>query len=232
MIGKSKQNRLSFLMYIFAFLVFCSECILSTGGISPYLRIAFFLFTMAFLWVGSAIRIKNKAEAQKQKIMRKTMWVLFFLYLLLFFSLVFVDSYSKNDIRADVANRAMSFSQYKENYLSLVPFRSTGGLLYSLSRGWIDYEEPLINIAGNFLLCMPFAFFLPILFRNQRKFFVFGITVFAISFFVESIQLLFRIGFCDIDDLMLNVCGGCIFFFSLRIKSVRKLINKITNLEY
>ena len=160
------------------------------------------------------------------------MWILFFLYLILFFALVFVDGYFEEDIRADSGNRATSFAQYKENYMSLVPFKSTGGLLYSYSRGWIDYKAPLINIAGNLILCMPFAFFLPLLFNKQKKALVFLATVFTISLLVESIQLLTMRGFCDIDDLILNVCGAFVFFLILHIKPVRKLVQKLTKLQY
>lgn len=222
------KNKLWTFMYILAFCVFLLESVVSIWGISPFLRIGLFLLAMIFVFAGSRAEIKDAELQKKQRVVKRTMWILFFLFLLLFFSLVFVDSYFKNDIRADAANRAISFSEYKENYMSLIPFKSTRGLLYSYSRGWIDYKAPLVNIAGNLLLCMPFAFFLPLLFKKQRKFIIFLPTVFAISLLVESIQLVTKRGFCDIDDLILNVAGAVLLFLVLHIKLVKKFMNKIT----
>lgn len=232
MLRQKENKKFSMSMYIIAAFIFTFESVLSIWYMNPFLRIGLFLLVMIFVFAGSRTKIKDAEPKEKQRVMKRTIWVLFFLFLLLFFALVFVDSYFKNDIRADASNRVISFSEYKENYLSLIPFKSTRGLLYSYSRGWIDYKAPLVNIAGNFVLCMPFAFFLPLLLKKQRKFIIFLPTVFVISLLVESIQLATKRGFCDIDDLILNVFGACVFFGFLHINPVRNKVQKITKLEY
>lgn len=230
--SKKSKKKLSLIMYISAVSIFLFESVWSLFGISPFLRIGLFAMVSVFIYAGSRIKIRHLNAEEKQRIMKWTFWVLFGLYLLLFFALVFVDSYFKNDIRAQGLGGIKDFEQYKENYTSFVPFRSTRGLLYSYSRGWIDYKAPLVNIAGNLLLCMPFAFFLPLLNKKQRNFFAFLLTVSAISLFVEAVQLATRRGFCDIDDFILNVLGACIFYGVLYIKPIRRTVQKITKLKY
>ncbi|MFR0987140.1 MAG: VanZ family protein [Frisingicoccus sp.] len=48
----------------------------------------------------------------------------------------------------------------------------------------------------------------PIVSRKNRKFFrVLGLT-FLLSLFIECIQLIFKVGSFDVDDLILNTLGG------------------------
>ncbi|MEI3265755.1 MAG: VanZ family protein [Frisingicoccus sp.] len=50
----------------------------------------------------------------------------------------------------------------------------------------------------------------PIVRRKNRNFFrVVGMT-FLLSLFIECIQLIFRVGSFDVDDLILNTLGGLI----------------------
>lgn len=50
----------------------------------------------------------------------------------------------------------------------------------------------------------------PIVRRKNRKFLrVLGMT-FLLSLFIECIQLIFRVGSFDVDDLILNTLGGVI----------------------
>ncbi len=60
---------------------------------------------------------------------------------------------------------------------------------------------------------MPFAFFLPQLYKLQRKPWIFILTVFAVVAVAEVMQYFIGCGACDIDDLILNVLGAIIAFF-------------------
>ena len=94
----------------------------------------------------------------------------------------------------------------QENYrYNLVPFRE-------IERFWIYREElgihSFFNLAGNILGFMPAGFFIPMLWE-ERKGFLFTICVtFQMSLLVEILQLLFRVGSFDVDDLILNTLGG------------------------
>lgn len=219
------------IFYAVSAVAFAVQCIWSVVGISPFVRIFLFVTVALCLHIGSVVKVSDVDEKTKYRVMRKNYFVMFALYLVLFFALVFVDGYFAEDIRTN-GGAVESFGDYAENYLNLVPFKSSGSLFYSLSKGWIAPQKFLLNVVGNLLLCMPFAFFLPLFFKKQHNFFIFFLTVAGISAMVESTQLLARIGFCDIDDLIFNVAGACVMFGILHIKPLRKLVAKITKLEY
>ena len=120
-------------------------------------------------------------------------------------------------------------SAYLDDFLNLELFgmimRYTNGYL----NGIVSFERFFMNIIGNFILFMPFAFFLPILFKKQNNFFVFSLTVALISFAAELIQVIFMTGTGDIDDLLLNTAGACLLFGILRTKAGKALVEFIKN---
>ncbi|MDO4476065.1 MAG: VanZ family protein [Lachnospiraceae bacterium] len=93
---------------------------------------------------------------------------------------------------------------------NLVPFREI--------RRFIQYAEligmknVLINLVGNVVGFCPFGAILPILYRKLRSGWrMIGLTA-LFSVGMELIQLLTRVGSCDIDDVILNTLGGAIGF--------------------
>ena len=67
-----------------------------------------------------------------------------------------------------------------------------------------------LNLAGNVIGFLPFGFFLPILSRRLRNGAVVTALGFGLSLLVESIQLVFKVGCFDVDDLILNTLGAAI----------------------
>lgn len=130
---------------------------------------------------------------------QKMGWVLFLMYLaLLVYFLFFAESFG----RTDPKTRGYSYN--------LVPFKE-------ISRFWI-YREKLgirammLNIVGNIVAFMPCGFFLPIVSRRSKKWYNTVIISFMFSLFVETIQLISRVGSFDVDDLLLNTAGGILGF--------------------
>ena len=78
---------------------------------------------------------------------------------------------------------------------------------------------------------MPFAFFLPILLKKQKKFKNFLVTMLCIVIGIELLQFITMSGCCDIDDVILNVVGALVMFGILQIKSINQLIRNIFLLE-
>lgn len=66
----------------------------------------------------------------------------------------------------------------------------------------------VLNLLGNVVCFMPLGFVLPIL--SERSFGVFRITFisFLSSVLVELLQLVTKLGSCDIDDIIMNTLGG------------------------
>lgn len=66
------------------------------------------------------------------------------------------------------------------------------------------------NILGNIFLFLPYGFFASYLLQNRKYNISFILTIVA-SFSIELVQLLIGRVF-DVDDIILNVCGGSIGF--------------------
>ena len=96
--------------------------------------------------------------------------------------------------------------------INLLPFSSIGSMLRAL---WYNpYPNVLwtvvYNIGGNIVMFVPLGFFLRVLFPKCRRFLVCMATVALIMTVAELCQLLTLRGFCEVDDVMLNVLGAAI----------------------
>lgn len=73
------------------------------------------------------------------------------------------------------------------------------------------------QFVGNVLAFVPFGLLLPPLIPRLGSFNrMVGCTV-AFSLLVEIAQLIFRVGAFDVDDLLLNACGGVIGFLLSKV---------------
>ncbi len=66
------------------------------------------------------------------------------------------------------------------------------------------------NIIGNMLMFIPYGFFVSWILKNKNLFITFLLSFIA-SLSIESTQLLIGRVF-DVDDILLNVVGGCLGF--------------------
>ena len=127
--------------------------------------------------------------------------VLFLIYLAgLCYFLFFAENYG----------RVTGLEKYRYN---LVPFRE-------IERFWKYRRELGIhsfhNLAGNILGFVPAGFFIPMLWKNKRGFFFTICVTFQMSLLVEILQLIFRVGSFDVDDLILNTLGGMLGYLLLK----------------
>lgn len=117
---------------------------------------------------------------------------LFLLYLIVLLYLCFFSETFGRYSHEDVA-------------INLIPFREINRFFGNISSlGWGAF---LINIFGNIVAFMPFGFFEAMFIKdgNIKK-----ATVFSgfFSILIELMQLLTRVGTCDIDDVILNTLGA------------------------
>ena len=124
-------------------------------------------------------------------------WILFVIYIgLLVYFLFLSEEYGRT-----------SFDQRIYRY-NLTPFQE-------IKRFWIyrhrvGFWVAFLNLAGNVIGFLPFGFFLPILSRQLRNGALVTMLGFGLSLLVESIQLIFKVGCFDVDDLILNTLGAAI----------------------
>ena len=102
----------------------------------------------------------------------------------------------------------------QENYrYNLIPFRE-------IERFWTYRHElgirSFFNLAGNILGFVPAGFFIPILWKKKPKFWYTMFITLNMSFQVEILQLICKVGSFDIDDMILNTIGGMLGYLLLR----------------
>ena len=72
----------------------------------------------------------------------------------------------------------------------------------------IGFKLVLLNLAGNIVAFVPLGIFVSYFLNNSRYTFIktilFGLIL-TVS--VEGIQLITRVGICDVDDILLNFIG-------------------------
>lgn len=95
-------------------------------------------------------------------------------------------------------------------------------LFREIRRFWV-YRESLgftavaLNLLGNIMAFIPFGMILPVMSRRCRSFLFMTFLTFEFSLVVEVIQLIFKVGSFDVDDLLLNTIGGILGFCIFRI---------------
>lgn len=134
---------------------------------------------------------------------RKLLWALFALYAGLMLWLLFIRF------------RGVEVTDYWSQLpgrVNLVPFSSIGSMLRTL---WFNPYPGVLwnvvyNIGGNIIMFVPLGFFLWALFPRLRGFLRCMAAVAVIMTAVELAQLFSLRGFCETDDVMLNLTGAAI----------------------
>ena len=96
--------------------------------------------------------------------------------------------------------------------INLIPFSSIGSMLATLRDNprWDVLGVVVYNLGGNVVMFIPLGFLLPWLWPRMRSFPRTAGAVMGIMSCVELAQLFSLRGFCEIDDVMLNILGGAI----------------------
>lgn len=66
-----------------------------------------------------------------------------------------------------------------------------------------------VNIYGNIAVFIPYGIYLGVI-KKRKEVMRSLLVVFITSISIEIIQFVFALGACDIDDVILNCCGGII----------------------
>ena len=144
----------------------------------------------------------NNAMDDRKKRRRLIAGVLFTVY----FAVLFYFLFFSEEMGRTYSERAYHYN--------LVPFKEI--------MRFIRYRKAL----GNIIAFMPFGTFLPIYYERCRKMWYTVLYSFELSLVVEILQLVFKVGSLDVDDLILNTIGGLFGFLIYDL--VKKLTRKIT----
>ena len=127
-------------------------------------------------------------------------------------------------IRSSMLN-FYTYGEYFRKNSNFVPFRTISEFVRYYRADDIIYGEfSFDNLWGNLAVFMPVGVLFPALWKKQRSFKVFALTIAAVIIGVEAGQFLTMRGSCDIDDFILNISGAFIGFAFSKLNIVRKLI--------
>lgn len=126
----------------------------------------------------------------------KISWGLFVTYLLLLaYFLFFSERYGRAIVNGEYRYNLILFKEIKR----FVRYRRELGI-----------EIFIVNIIGNVFAFSPFGFFLPVISRKNRNFLTVILLSLELTLSVETIQLIFKVGSFDVDDILLNTIGAAI----------------------
>jgi len=186
-----------------------------------------------FLFLGSRLISANAFPHRKGLIMKATFWGVFVAYLILLVSFTFFDAYfGRADFRFIFTAPDEVTGIYTKTSINLIPFKNIGNFTRQFLKGNLSPEFFLTNVGGNLLAFMPMAFFIPLLTKRYSRFLPFALFTGLCIIAVEGMQIILLTGFCDIDDLILNLGGACVAYAILRIPFISRLVSRITGLEY
>lgn len=197
---------------------------------TPLGRVFILVLSCIFMYIG-AIILSRVLEKHKKIPFVINLGICFFLYLLLLSTLTLFDDYFRGGSISLVSWNRQMVKDYLNTSFNIIPFKTIMMYITRYLAGKCSTRVFMYNIIGNIVALMPFAFFLPLIFKRQNKFKNFLITMIIVVVLIEGIQCLTLSGSCDIDDLILNVGGACLLYLMLSIKSIRSFIRNIFLLE-
>ena len=105
----------------------------------------------------------------------------------------------------------MEERQYRYNLTPFVEIRR-----FWVYRRQLGFWAVFTNLFGNVAGFLPFGFMLPMIVKRMRNGLLIILSGFALSFTVEVIQLIAKVGCFDVDDMIMNTVGaalGYLLFF-------------------
>lgn len=129
-----------------------------------------------------------------KKTIKIVSWLLFLVYIgIVTYFMFFAEIWGRTKVCNDYSYNLIPFKEIKR----FIKYRKQLGMVAVAT-----------NIGGNIIGFMPFGFILPILTQKARGLLRIFILTLNLSLFIEMIQLVSKVGCCDVDDMILNTLGG------------------------
>lgn len=186
-----------------------------------FLLAAAFILPLGLASILIAHQMPN--ERAKQQVYHIFWWILFVYYLLqMIYMLFFASEFARQNTPLFDGNYFEHLKQQWEVRCNLKPFDTINLMRNAYENDM--HHIAIVNILGNIVAFMPFAFFLPKLFPSMKKSKRFLGFMCLLVIFVEVTQFLTMSGTMDIDDFILNIGGTSIFYFLLKLPLCNRLI--------
>ena len=157
---------------------------------------------------------------------KSIMVCLFLLYTLMVIDFTLINnSFGRSISNIFLADKG-KIAEYFSEKTNIVPFATVRLFVNAYKTDSLDTFVVLENILGNLLVLMPFAFFVPNVFKKINSVLKFLGVISIFVLLIEVLQLIFLTGSADIDDFILNVSGAMIAYGVLGITKVNIRTNK------
>lgn len=134
----------------------------------------------------------------KNKKLIKILFYIYIAFLILFVVLKFDGSFERI---ISLHNSIIENEKDGLRNINLIPFRSISPYLRNITMPYA-----FKNIIANILVFIPLGFFVSN--KNSKNVFKALIICLGVILSIELIQLFFKIGFFDVDDIILNFIGS------------------------
>ena len=227
----AKRNPNALFFYIFGAALLAASVGLYVTGLegSVLVRLGLILFACLLIFIGGKLSGKGEPAPKRHRRMKGVFTLFFAIYCLFLANLLLFDSgFGRVGLSNFHGWDSAAFESYAEASLNLVPLKTVTLFINGFKTSALSAGAVAVNLFGNLVAFLPFAFFLPLLFEKERKFGCFILTVTFIVMLVEIAQFLLMTGACDVDDLILNVGGASIFYLLLKLPPFPSLISYLT----
>jgi len=178
------------------------------------------LFIAVLALAGQLRNSLTQSREQKRRTVRNTLWVIFAFYLFnLIWLLYFDGAYDRIASKTDFS----TYIALKTNFVPLVTIRR---FLSNISNDTYA-SSAVINLVGNIAAFMPLAFFCPLLISFLRKAWLFIPLLFLSLVGIEGLQLLLRVGSCDVDDVILNFLGALFIYLLMKVPPIQRYAKRL-----
>lgn len=134
-----------------------------------------------------------------KSVIRGVTWIFYVTYFLVMMYFLFFS---------DGLNRTMFDGEYRMNFTPFSEIKRDWMLFLSNPSLYSHYF--FINFVLNIIAFVPFGFMYPIIQPGKKLFWRVVPVVFFMSVIIEGLQLLLKVGTCDVDDVIMNTFGGFI----------------------
>lgn len=153
---------------------------------------------------------------------------LFLLYTLMVIDFTLINDNFGRSVSSNIFSADRStVNEYISQKINLVPFATVKLFINAYKDAHLEPHIVAENIFGNLFVFMPFAFFLPNIFKRINSFWKFFAYISAAVLIIEVLQIVFLTGSADIDDFILNVAGASVAYGVLNIPKIKRAVNKL-----
>lgn len=184
------------------------------------------LLFSSFLILGIYLLNSSEHNINRQRNLH-FMWIVLFVFYVLqmAYMLFFSSEFARDYVSFPTQGYLKALHTQWEYGTNLIPFQTIKKMITIFYLPSYSNSIAIINLFGNFIAFMPFAFFLLLLTEKAKKVWRFSLWMSLIIIFVEVTQFFTLTGSMDIDDYILNFTGVMFAYGILKIAPSKKILS-------